>query len=257
LRVIGRNELAEELAEALQPRVASLGLKVEQVRDCTPGAFSVNVPSGTAMSPALALAVRLLSGQVGMNFLPPKVSQWKVLAAKYSSGKLVWAGAAAGAVVVAVLLAFAVQEGLLRYWGYKLARIKPQADRILAMEQQVQKYRPWYDETFPALTILSRVTDAFPKTGEVSAKNVAIQATSGNLRNAQQQDPLTVTIGGIARNNASIFGVHASLAQPARGFKNVKLEPIAGQPPQLRFSIKIGYGGRPAASASTNTPARR
>jgi hypothetical protein len=53
-----------------------------------------------------------------MDFLPPKVSQWKALTARYSSGKLVWAGAAAGAVVVAVLLAFAVQESLLRFWSF-------------------------------------------------------------------------------------------------------------------------------------------
>jgi hypothetical protein len=201
------------------------------------------------MTPALALAVRLLTGQVGMNFLPPKVSQWKVLAAKYSTGKLVWAGAAAGAVVTAVLLAFAVQEVMLRYWSLRVARIKPQADRIAEMERQIQKYRPWYDESFPALTILSRATDAFTKTGDVTAKTVSIQhATPAMLRSSQPHDPVNITFTGVARNNAALFGVLNNLKLPARGFKNVKLESITGKEPQLRFSIKLGYGGQPAAS---------
>jgi hypothetical protein len=258
LRVIGKNPLADDLAGQLRTRVQTLGLKVEQVRECTPGAFTVNVPSGTAMTPALALAVRLLTGQVGMNFLPPKVSQWKVLAAKYSTGKLVWAGAAAGAVVTAVLLAFAVQEVMLRYWSLRVTRIKPQADRIAEMERQIQKYRPWYDESFPALTILSRATDAFTKTGDVTAKTVSIQhATPAMLRSSQPHDPVNITFTGVARNNAALFGVLNNLKLPARGFKNVKLESITGKEPQLRFSIKLGYGGQPAATPAAGSTAKK
>ncbi|HEU0039532.1 MAG TPA: hypothetical protein VFR76_09675, partial [Verrucomicrobiae bacterium] len=56
LRVLGRNETAQELAEELQARATSLGLKVEHVRDHAAEQYGIKIPSATPVSAALSVA---------------------------------------------------------------------------------------------------------------------------------------------------------------------------------------------------------
>ena len=57
------------------------------------------------MSPALSLAARSLTGAAGgFEFLPPKTSSWQHLTTRFSSRKLVWAGASAGSAALLALM---------------------------------------------------------------------------------------------------------------------------------------------------------
>jgi len=73
VRVFGDTEDAEELTEVLQPRLQAQGLALEHMRVHAANAFPVKLASRTAVSAALALTLRRLSGiRTTLEFLPPR-----------------------------------------------------------------------------------------------------------------------------------------------------------------------------------------
>jgi hypothetical protein len=176
VRVLGNSDDAEELAEVLQPKLQEQGLAVEHVRVHRQNDFPVRLPLNTPVSPALALAVRRLSGaKTTLEFLPPKISAWARFSSKYSSPKLVTVSASAGAVAAAVMLAFLVQQVQLWYWGHHWNRMKDQVAVLEDTQANVRKFRAWYDTSFRELSILRRLTEAFPEDGSVSSKQIEIR----------------------------------------------------------------------------------
>jgi hypothetical protein len=227
VRVLGHSELARELAEQLPSRLEALGLVVELTSSHGPDDFGLRLPAGVATSMPLSLAARQLAGQKpAFEFLPPRVSPWRQLAARYSSGKLVWAGAGAGAVAAIVGLAFLGQQIVLWRWQYKWNSMKSRVAEIEAMQQQIRHYRPWFDDSFRSLSILRRLTEAFPEDGMVSAKTVEIRQP-------------TVTCKGTARDNQSWLRVLDQL-RAAKGIEDVQVETIRGRAP-LEFTVKFRW----------------
>jgi hypothetical protein len=188
VRVFGRSEAATQLAEELRGPAQDSGLKIEHVREHPTEECGIRIPAGTAVSAALSLAVRRLAGQAGMEFLPPKISPWKQFTTRYSSGKLAYAGAGAGAVALVVLLAFLVQQVILWHWQSKWSGMQAKVGELSQMRDQIRRYRPWYDESARTLSVLRRLTEAFPQDGAVSAKTVELREAS------------RVTCSGTARN---------------------------------------------------------
>ncbi len=229
LRVLGRNETAQELAEELQARAASLGLKVEHVRDHGAEEYGIKIPSATAVSPALSVAVRRLAGQEGMEFLPPKISAWKQFSERYSSGKLAYAGAGAGAVALIVALAFLVQQIILWRWQSKWSGMEPKVVELTRTRDEIRRYRPWYDESVRTLAILRRVTEAFPQDGAVSAKTVELR------------EPATVTCTGTARNREVLFKALDKL-RDTKEISDIHVENTRGSTP-LEFTFNFHWGG--------------
>lgn len=229
LRILGRNETAQELAEELQARAASLGLKVEHVRDHGAEEYGIKIPSATAVSPALSVAVRRLAGQDGMEFLPPKISAWKQFSERYSSGKLAYAGAGAGAVALIVALAFLVQQIILWQWQSKWSGMETKVVELSKIRDEIRRYRPWYDESVRTLAILRRVTEAFPQDGAVSAKTVELR------------EPARVTCTGTARNRDVLFQALDKLRE-AKEVSDVHIENTRGSTP-LEFTFNFHWGG--------------
>lgn len=229
LRVLGRNETAQELAEELQARADSLGLKVEHVRDHSAEEHGIRIPSGTAVSPALSVAVRRLAGEAGMEFLPPRVSPWKQFTARYSTGKLAYAGAGAGAVALIVLLAFSVQGVVFWHWQSKWSRMESKVVELTKLRDQIRRYRPWYDESVRTLSILRRLTEAFPQDGAVSAKTVELR------------EPARVTCSGTARNRDALFTALDKL-RATKEISDVHVENTRGSTP-LEFTFNFQWGG--------------
>jgi len=231
VRIFGQGDAADELAEQLGPRLESLGIKVEQVKQYPPAEFGLQIPADTAVSPALSLAVRHLTGQVPtFEFLPPKVSAWQQLAGRYSSGKLARAGVAAGGIALLVVLAFLVQQVQLFYWHAKWSGMKTRVTELENMQQQIKKFRPWFDDSCRSLSILRRLTEAFPEDGTVSAKSVEIR------------EPANVICSGTARDNAALLRTTDKL----RGTKevaNVHIEQTRGAAP-LQFTLNFQWAQR-------------
>jgi hypothetical protein len=239
LRVLGRDDAADELAETLAPRATQLGLKLERVRAHTAEAFGVKVPVNTAISPALAVAVRRLTGAgAALEFLPPKVTAWQQFAARYSSPKLVAAGAAAALVVVLVAGAFAVQQVRLWYWGSKWNAMKQQVFALEDIQTNIRTYRPWFNESFRELSILKRITEAFPEDGQVSVKTVEIRDP-----NKPGEMP-TVTCTGTALNRAALTRVTDRLGTN-RAIVNVRTEQTRGTSPmEFTFNFQWSEGSQ-------------
>lgn len=200
LKVFGHDALAEELYEQVRPRAEAMGLRAQQVKEFAPLEFGPALPNGTTVSAALALAVRHLTGaSAGFEFLPPRVSKWKQFTEQHASKKLVYAAVAVGVILLGVAGMFGWQQWrLAKLEAQWLAMEKP-VSQIKDLEARIRKYRPWYDESYRALSILKAVTQAFPEDSSVSAKSIEIRDRSG------------VTVSGTARNNQAFLRMRTQL----------------------------------------------
>lgn len=229
IRVFGRSEAAQELAEELRACSDSLGLKLEHVREHAAEECGIKLPPGTGISAAFSVAVRQLAGQEGMEFLPPKISQWQRLAERYSSGKLAYAGMGAGVVAVLVLLAFLVHQSIFWHWQSKWKGMEQKVGELTQMRDQIRQYRPWYDESVRTLSILKRITEAFPEDGAISAKTIELR------------EPARVVCSGTARNrDALIIALDRLRGQP--GISDMHIEMTRGNTP-LEFTFNFQWGG--------------
>jgi len=229
VRVFGRGEVAEEIAAEAEDGAQDWGCTLERVRDHAATEFGVKVPANTAVSPALALAVRQLAGQEGMEFLPPKISQWQQLTERYSSGKLFYVGAGAGAIAAIVLLAFLVQQVFLWHWQSRWSGMEKRVTELTQVRDQIRQYRPWYDESVRTLSILKRVTEAFPQDGAISAKALELR------------EPARVTCTGTARNREALIKTLDELRK-APEISDVHIEMTRGNSP-LEFAFNFQWRG--------------
>ena len=227
VRVFGRNETAVELVEGLQARAASMGLKMEHARDHAAEEYGIKIPSGTPISAALSVAVRRLAGERGMEFLPPKISQWKQLSQRYSTGKLAYAGMGAGAVALIVVMMFLVQQIILWHWQSKWNGMEKRVTELTTVRDELRQYRPWYDESVRSLGILRALALAFPEDGAVSAKTVELRA------------PATVTCTGTARSREAFVKVFEQLKKAGL---QPHIENTRGSSP-MEFTINFQWTG--------------
>ena len=231
VRVFGGTDAADELAEQLLPLIKPLGLTLEQVKTYSAVGLGVQIPAQTPISAAVSLAARFLAGQPPLlEFLPPKVSAWRQMVRRHSSRKLVLAGAAAGTVALILGLAFAVQQWQMTHWRAQWKAMSPRVTELERMKQRNRQFRPWFDESFRSLSILRRLTEAFPAEGAVTAKTVEIR------------DPATVTCTGTARDNQALLKTLEQL-RAAREVSKVQVEQMRGKNP-LHFSFTFQWNDR-------------
>lgn len=236
LRLFGAGDAAEELAEQLASRLTALGVTAEPVKRHAPEDFPVQLPAEAAVSPALSLAVRHLAGQpTPFEFLPPKVSAWQQLAARYASKKLVPIGAGVGALALGVGLAFLVQQARLWYWRGQWSGIQARVTELKTLHRNTQTYRPYFDESFRTLMILRRLTEAFPEDGTVSAKRIEIREAP-----ARGEPPLVIC-SGTARSSQALSQVIDKLSA-TRGIAAVHREQQRGASP-IQFTFNFRWEG--------------
>jgi len=227
VRIFGPRDLAQQLADEIELRLESMELELELVTHYPPGEFGVQLPAGVPVTAAFSLAAGYLTDQpVALEFLPPHVTQWQQFAARYSSGKLQQAGLAAAAVVLLVGGAFLFQHW--RYWRLESqwAAMKSRVQAIEGTNAKIKQFRPWFDDSIRGLTILRRLTEAFPEDGSVTAKTVEIR------------DLATVNCTGTARDYESLLKTIAKL-RDARQIPEVNLGQTRGQPPTIQFSFSF------------------
>jgi hypothetical protein len=232
IRIFGPRDLAQQLADELELRLEAMALKVEVVTKYAPDEFGLQLAPDTVVSPALSLAAARLAGRSrGFEFLPPKITAWKQLTTKYSSGKLRGAGMAAAAVVVLVLGLFGYQQWQLEKLRSEWKSLGPRVDELNKVQDQIRTYRPWFDESARAMTILKQVTQAFPEDGVVSARTVEIR------------DLNIVTCTGTAKDNPSLLKTLDRL-RSAGGVSELKVVQIRGKNPmQFTFDFHWSEGG--------------
>ena len=163
--------------------------------------------------------------------MPPKPTAWQQLAAKYASGRLRTVGAAAAALVALVGGLFLFQEVQLLWLRSRWSAMSARVTELDGIQQQIQKYRPWFDDSFRSLSILRQLTKAFPENGAVTAKSVEIR--DGNV----------VTCSGTASDNAALLRMLSQL-RAADGVTDLKVDQIRGKSPmQFTFDFHWNQGG--------------
>jgi hypothetical protein len=232
IRIFGPRELAQQLADEMELRFEPMGLNVEVVAAYQPDEFGAQLPPGASLSAAFSLAARPLVEQPPVfEFLPPKPTILEQFAAKYSSGRLRTTGAVAAGIVVLVGGLFFVQQIELWHLGSQWKGMSAKVAELQGVQGQIQQFQPWFDTTFRDLAILRQLTLAFPETGIVTAKTIAIQ--EGN----------TVSSSGNARDNTAVLAMLAKL-RTNNGVSGVKLDLLHGKNPvQFTFHFQYGNGG--------------
>lgn len=231
VKVSGATAATRALAAGLRPRLLPLGISVQELNHYAPGDFTSPLPASTPVSPAASLAAHQLTGRTGgLDFLPPRVRPWQEFSTRYSSRKLAWAGAIVAAAALITAILFVSQQWQLSKLRSEWAALAPQAAELENLQQQIRRFRPWFDESRGSLSILRRLTEAFPEDGAVTAKTLEIR------------DLANVTCSGVARDNAALLKTLDRL-RATREVGEVKVDQIRGKAP-LQFSFNFHWGER-------------
>lgn len=218
LFLCGDETMSRQLAERLGEWAEVEGLAV--TRGTSGKSISAQV--------AEAIASRWLTSEgPDLEFLPPDPGRWALLLARYNSKRLASAGFALAAVAVLALGFFAWQE--FERWSLRSewSGMETQVKALDTVQTRIREFRPWYDTSFRALTIMKRVTECFPDNGAVTAKSFEVH---GNT---------VVTISGTARDNGSLLLVQAQLRK-AKEVQSLKIEQIRGKTP-MQFTLTFRW----------------
>jgi hypothetical protein len=230
IRVFGPRDLAQPLADEMELGFEPMGMSVEVVTAYRPDEFDVEIPADAPVSAAFSLAARRLADLPGIfEFLPPRPTVLEQFVAKYSSGKFRSAGMAAAAVLAIVGGLFLIQEIELIHLRSEWSAMSSTVTDLTALQSKIQRYQPWYDSSFHALSILKQLTFAFPEDGSVTAKTIEIH--NGN----------TVTCSGTASDIGSLLRTTKQLGA-ADGVSSVTIEQTRGKAP-MQFTFDAQWGG--------------
>ncbi len=231
LRIFG-GPAADRLAVELAPRAAAFGLRVDRVIRFAPGELGVKVAEATPVTGPVAAAVRFLAQSTDrLEFLPPRVSAWQAFAGKHSSGKLMLAAKVGGGVVALVLVAFLIQQFQLMSARSQWLEIAAKVHDLENLQQQVKRFRPWYDDSVRSLSILRRLTEAFPESGDVTAKTIELR------------DNGSVICTGTASDNTALLNTLDKL-RATPDIVDVQVDQVRGKSP-LQFTFNFQWGGGP------------
>jgi hypothetical protein len=204
IRIFGPRDQAEKLADEIRPRFEPGGLEVKPVATYPDNEFSRTIPPDTAVSRAFSLAARQLTRRDDpFEFLPPQVTAWQRMARKYASGKMRVASLAAAAVITLAIGLFGIQQWQLIRLRSRWSEMAPKVRELAAVQDQIQKYRPWYDESFRYLSIMKRLTEAFPEDGSVTARTLVIRELTESRDPTAASNVSVVTCSGTAANYAA------------------------------------------------------
>ncbi len=229
VRIFGPRDLAQQLADEMELRFEPMGLEIESVTRFDASRFGIQVPADAPVSPAFALAAALLAGEATpFEFLPPRVSPLRQMAARCASGKARTTAAVAGSVALLAGALFFYQQW--RMWGLEAQwkNMSVKCTELQAIQANINQYRAWYDESVKGLTILRTLSQKFPEDGSVTAKTVNIT----ELKN--------ISCSGVAKNYPALLQTLARL-RALKEVRDVKLVWTRGQAPAMTFDFSFTW----------------
>jgi hypothetical protein len=231
IKIFGQGEIVRQFISDISPRLPAIGLRLEAVERASEAQFDKPLPPEIAASPTVALAASWVGGGASMpEFLPPRVQAWhRWVGVGLSKRRLIWAAEAAAGLVLCVIIAFGLQEWEIDSLQSKWKTISPTVTELNADQDQIQKFRTWYDRTFHNLRIWRELTYAFPDDGDVHVKTIEIR----DLNN--------VTCSGLAQNNDAFVRVHDKLGNDTNEVNNLHAE-VRGQTP-MQFTLNFQWEG--------------
>lgn len=230
LRVYDPGNHLDSVLSELSSKAASLGLSFEKATRI-PRSFPVKLPPNAPAHAAVALAACYLSGEsMHPDFLPPKVGAWSRFTSKYSAKKLVYGAAVIVIAALVVLGMFTVQQAKLARLRDQWASMDRKVRELEDLQQGIKKFRPWFDESFRSLSILKRLTEAFPEESSVTAKTLEIR------------DGSQITCTGTARDRQALYKTLDHL-RSAPQVSEIKVDQERGAAP-VQFSFNFQWGDK-------------
>ena len=228
IRIFGPRDLSQQLADEIHVRLEAMELKVELVANYSAAEFGFQLPTHATVSPAFSLAAIQLAGRNTLfEFLPPKVTAWQQASSRFSSEKLRTTGAIAGSLALLVVCLFLFQQWQLSRLRSQWALMEKTVVELDGLQQQIRRFRPWYDDSFRNLSILKQITEAFPEEGDVSAKTVEIR------------DSNTIVCTGIAQSNQPLLKTLERL-RAAPNVADLKMGMVRVNLPCNSLSVFVG-----------------
>jgi hypothetical protein len=244
IRIFGPREQAQKLGDEIRPRFEAGGLKVELVTAYPANEFGKTVPPETHVSDALSLAARQLVGRSDpFEFLPPKVSAWQRVTSKYAPGRLRKIAAAMVAVLLVVVGLFGFQQWQLARLRSQWKAMSPKAKELAGVQAQIQKYRPWFDESFRYLGIMRDLANAFTADGSVTAKTLGVRDLSEGRNAAETRGMNAVSCSGNAEDYAAVVATIHKLGAIS-GVTNFNYQIRGKTPMQFTFDFQMSGGPR-------------
>lgn len=232
LRIVGDGALTDHLARELAPRTTSLGLTVRRLTSANGVEHGLKLIGEAPLAGASSLAAQYLAEDASaLNFLPPKPTVWQQLAERYSGRKLAYTGGIATATAVVVGVLFLGQAWQLSKLRADWAGMADKVAELEAWQGNIRTFRPWYDRGLTSLSILERVTGAFPEEGTVAAKSFEIRQQT------------SVSISGSTRDNSALLQTLDQL-RAAPEVSQVKVDTIRGRTP-MQFTFNFQWEARP------------
>ena len=216
----GAPDSAENLCIEIRQHLHRMGIDSRLERP----AYKAGVDHPAA---GLAAAQRHLRQEpVVFEFLPPQVNRWEELAHRFDSRGRRWMiGAAIGLIVLPALTFFVrsrIESSLQSEWDGMSRNVA----ELEALQQNIRRFRPWFETAPLNLQLIESLTSAFPETGEVWAKNIQIG------------DEFKVTCSGFAQNQPALLAMLGRLrARP--DVTGVQVQSVRGEKPvQFSFTYK-------------------
>jgi hypothetical protein len=239
IRIFGPRDQAQRLAEEIRPRFEPAGLKVELVTAYAANEFGKTIPPDTQVSSAFSLAAgRLAERNNPFEFLPPKVSGWQRVTSKYAPNRLRKAGAVAAAVAVVVVGLFAFQQWQLSRLRSEWARMSPKVKEIVEVQNQIQKYRPWFDTSLRYLSMMRDFANAFTEDGSMTAKTLSVRELNDSRDTPENRGVRIVSLSGNADNYAAVVTTIRQL-RAITGVTNLTPQIRGKAPVQFTFDFQI------------------
>jgi len=244
IRIFGSREQIRELADEIRPRFEAGGLKVELVAAYPANEFGKTIPPETPVSGGFSLAARQLIGRSDpFEFRPPKVSAWQRMTSKYAPGRLRKVAAASAAVLLVVIGLFGFQQWQLARLRSQWKTMSPKVKELTGVQAHIQKYRPWFDESFRYLSIMRDLANAFTADGSVTAKTLGVRDLSEGRNAADTRGMNAVSCSGNAENYAAVVTTIHKLGAIS-GVTNFNYQIRGKTPMQFTFDFQMSGGPR-------------
>jgi hypothetical protein len=228
VRVFGPEASVRPLLDELRPVLKEMNLACEVGVPPSIDGFDAQAPGQSGAAGAAAIAVEWLNGEASdFEFLPPRENPLTQVLTRFSSRRVLYAGAGVGAVVLVVGLMFFWQQWRLSSLESRWREIKPRVDDIVSIQQQMRKFRPWFDVSAENLRVLRKLTEAFPVEGSVTAKTLEIKDLS------------EISCSGQARDNQAMLKLLDQLRE-APAISDVKVQQVRGKSP-LQFNLSFHW----------------
>jgi len=233
IRFFGSPDGVQHVLSEMSDHAKSLGISVE--RGGGDAGLAWPEPDMLAkVSPGVVAATtqRIAGHAAPLDFLPPRISRLKQITGRVSSRVAYWGACAAALLVIGIGSPYLAQYWRLSKLASQWKAIEPRVKEVTAVQENIRRFRGWFDDSASNLIIARRLTEAFPEDGAVWAKSLEIHHTADS-------DLPTVSCSGKARSNRDWLRMLERLRE-TKGVKDLRFAQITGTNP-LQFTMTFRW----------------